>query len=40
VSTDDDGAGAVFSTDDDDGAKVDVPTGDDTSEGIPPELDG
>jgi hypothetical protein len=25
---------------DDDGAKVDMPTGDDTSEGIPPELDG
>jgi hypothetical protein len=40
VSTDDDGARAVFSTDDDDGAKVDAPTGDDTAEGIPPELDG
>ena len=40
MSTDDDGARAVFSTDDDDGAKVDAPTGDDTAEGIPPELDG
>jgi hypothetical protein len=38
VSTDD-GAGAVFSTDDD-GAKVNAPTGDDTVEGISPELDG